>query len=84
MKIIDLKNRIKIEKCPSPLCLILGNFDGIHLGHLVLIRKAISEGKRLGLKVGVWTFEEHPMNSLSGKRNAYLTSTEEKNETVNS
>ena len=59
--------------------MILGNFDGIHLGHLELIKKAISEGKRLGLKVGVWTFEEHPMNSLSGKKNAYLTSTEEKN-----
>ena len=80
MKIIDLKNRIEITKCSFPLCLILGNFDGIHLGHLELIKEAVVEGKRLGLKVGVWTFEEHPMNALLGKRNAFLTSTEEKNE----
>ncbi len=80
MKIVDLENRIEVKKCSSPLCLILGNFDGIHLGHLELIKKAIAEGKRLGIKVGIWTFEDHPMNTLSGKRNAYLTSTEEKNE----
>ncbi len=80
MKITDLKNRIQIEKCSSPLCLILGNFDGIHLGHLELIKRALSEGRKLGLKVGVWTFEEHPMNALLGKKNSYLTSTEEKNE----
>ncbi len=80
MKIIDLKNRIEIKDCSSPLCLILGNFDGIHLGHLELIKNAIAEGKRLGLKVGVWTFEEHTMNTLFPKKNAYLTSTEEKND----
>ncbi|MBR5323020.1 MAG: bifunctional riboflavin kinase/FAD synthetase [Clostridia bacterium] len=80
MKIIDLKNRIEIKKCSAPLCLILGNFDGIHLGHLKLIKKAVSEGKKLGLKIGVWTFKEHPMNTLSGKKNTFLTSNEEKNE----
>lgn len=80
LKIVDLKNRIEITECSFPLCLILGNFDGIHLGHLELIKKAKSEGKRFGLKVGIWTFEEHPMNTLSGKKNAYLTSNEEKNE----
>ena len=80
MKIIDLKKNIEVEKADGPLCLLLGNFDGVHRGHVYLATLALAEGAKNGLKVGVWTFADHPMDTLSGRKNAYLTSMEEKNE----
>lgn len=38
----------------------LGNFDGVHRGHQVLIARAISEAKREGRPAGVLLFEPHP------------------------
>ncbi len=80
MKIRDLKKRIDTDMPNTPLCLILGNFDGVHLGHSKLVEAALEEGKRLGVKVGAWTFAEHPMDMLSDRKNSYLTTSEEKNE----
>ncbi len=81
MKIIDLKTLSEIKQPKTPLCLLLGNFDGVHEGHIQLIKNALEEGKRLGIKVGAWTFENHPLNTLSDKKSVfYLTTAEEKNE----
>lgn len=81
MKIIDLKNGKKTDITDKPLCLTLGNFDGVHEGHARLIECAIEEGRALGIKAAVWTFDEHPMNTLDGrKRISYLTTPEEKND----
>jgi riboflavin kinase/FMN adenylyltransferase len=38
----------------------LGNFDGVHLGHQEVIRKAIFLAKQAGKPVGILTFEPHP------------------------
>ncbi len=59
--------------------MILGNFDGVHRGHMSLISAVLEEGRRLGFKTGAWTFGEHPQNVLSKKKVAYLTTVEEKN-----
>lgn len=40
------------------ITIILGNFDGLHLGHLELIKSGLS----LGEKVVVVTFEPHPIS----------------------
>lgn len=55
----------------------LGNFDGVHLGHQKVILKAkqIAEQQNLGLKV--FTFSDHPRQSL-GQSVALLTTTEQK------
>lgn len=39
----------------------LGNFDGIHKGHIKLIEEAVNEAKSRDLKSIVFTFENHPM-----------------------
>lgn len=39
---------------------MLGNFDGVHLGHQVVLRRAVEEGKRRGVRVVVATFDPHP------------------------
>jgi riboflavin kinase/FMN adenylyltransferase len=38
----------------------IGNFDGIHLGHQVVLAKAAQQARDLGAKLGVLTFEPHP------------------------
>lgn len=40
--------------------LILGNFDGVHLGHQGALRFARGQAQALGLPVGVLVFEPHP------------------------
>ncbi len=40
--------------------LALGNFDGVHRGHQVIIGRAIADAKRAGRPAGVVLFEPHP------------------------
>lgn len=49
----------------------LGNFDGVHLGHQVLIKEAIAnKGQHL---CGVLTFSPHPAQILTGQQVPLLT-----------
>jgi riboflavin kinase / FMN adenylyltransferase len=38
----------------------LGNFDGVHLGHQEVLRRAVGEGRRRGMRVVAATFHPHP------------------------
>ncbi len=38
----------------------IGNFDGVHLGHRVLLNSAVAKGRELGRPSGVMVFEPHP------------------------
>lgn len=49
---------------PKPI-LTLGNFDGIHLGHQVLLQSAVREAKAEGGRSVVLTFEPHPLEVLA-------------------
>ncbi len=40
--------------------LALGNFDGVHRGHQVIIGRAVADAKRAGRPSGVVLFEPHP------------------------
>lgn len=48
----------------EPSVIALGNFDGVHLGHQKLIKKAVEIAKEKGLKSAVFTFSNHPKNML--------------------
>ena len=43
-----------------PLTAVIGNFDGVHLGHQKLISTAKEIAKNNGTKIGVITFDPHP------------------------
>jgi riboflavin kinase/FMN adenylyltransferase len=43
----------------------IGNFDGVHRGHMEIFRKLISRGGERGLQPAVVTFEPHPLKVLS-------------------
>src|SRR6476620_10530565 len=38
----------------------IGNFDGVHLGHQALIRRAGELAKSHGVSLGILAFEPHP------------------------
>src|SRR6188768_1378110 len=43
---------------------VIGNFDGVHLGHRAVIEAALSEARDSGLRPLVLTFEPHPAEVL--------------------
>jgi riboflavin kinase / FMN adenylyltransferase len=47
-----------------PCVTALGAFDGIHLGHALLISTAVERGRALGLPSVVCTFDPHPASVL--------------------
>mgnify|MGYP001420606886 CR=1 FL=1 len=59
--------------------LALGNFDGVHRGHQVLIRRAIDVARREGRPAGVLLFEPHPREFFNPDTPHFrLTSLEDK------
>lgn len=67
---------------PNKECVtVLGNFDGVHLGHAQLIRTAKKLADENGYLLCVYTFYEHPA-SLKGNTARFLTTNEEKAELV--
>ena len=58
--------------------LALGFFDGIHLGHRVVLRNAVNIAKEANKEACVITFSEHPSTVLSENKPQMLLSTEEK------
>ncbi len=51
------------KKFANPVVAI-GVFDGVHLGHQLLIRKAVERAKALGGQSIVMTFDPHPVHVL--------------------
>jgi riboflavin kinase/FMN adenylyltransferase len=48
-----------------PTVLTLGNFDGVHLGHIALLSRLTTRAGELGLPAAVVTFEPHPREFFS-------------------
>lgn len=53
----------------------LGNFDGLHMGHMTLINTLINESKILGIDSVVYTFSKHPENILRKRLNTPIITT---------
>ena len=58
-KLIDLT-----KKYPR-LTVALGMFDGVHIGHQSIIRRAVELAKKIGGKSVVFTFSNHPLSVLA-------------------
>lgn len=52
----------------EPLCLALGVFDGVHVGHRAVIGRAVETARELGGLAGVVTFEPHPIRVIAPDR----------------
>lgn len=56
------------EKMPESTYVALGNFDGVHKGHLLLINEIVNLAKKNDAKSVVYTFDNHPL-SIVDKEN---------------
>ena len=54
----------ELSEIPGPHCVAIGVFDGVHLGHQALIRRAIAEAERMRGSAVVLTFHPHPARVL--------------------
>ena len=59
-------------ECLGPKAVGLGNFDGLHLGHMTLINTLIKEARSEGIRSIVYTFKQHPENVLVKDRSLPL------------
>lgn len=66
-------------QAPKPLFLAIGNFDGVHLGHQKILKKAVEDARRADGVAAVFTFPEHPQKILhTGQGPLLLSSVEQK------
>lgn len=56
----------------------LGVFDGVHLGHVEIIKNSVNLAKQNGLKSVVSTFSNHPHTEITGQAPLLLTTLEER------
>jgi riboflavin kinase / FMN adenylyltransferase len=54
----------EVAPIPTPLCVAIGVFDGVHLGHQSLIKRAIDEAEKMRGSAVVLTFHPHPARVL--------------------
>ena len=61
---IILKSIDELSTLKEPIVLAAGTFDGLHLGHQALIRRAMEEANSCGGTTVVMTFDRHPASLL--------------------
>jgi riboflavin kinase/FMN adenylyltransferase len=66
-EIIVVKNPLEPPKGLEGAVVAIGNFDGVHRGHSVVIRAAEAMAARLGRPCAVLTFEPHPADFFAGR-----------------
>lgn len=67
---------------PHARLLVIGNFDGVHLGHQAVLRGAVEEARARGLRASVLTFEPHPAAVLGRQAPPLLTTLTRKRELI--
>ena len=69
---------MKYENKEKKRVIALGFFDGIHIGHSALLRKAIEVGRRESIIPSVITFDIHPLSLVSGETVPLINSPEDR------
>ena len=49
----------------------IGNFDGVHKGHVAVIQAAAAAARARGVGLGVLTFEPHPRSVLGNDKTPF-------------
>jgi riboflavin kinase / FMN adenylyltransferase len=57
---MKLYNNFNVSKNHKSSIILIGNFDGVHIGHKKLFKLAVSYKKKFKLNIGVLTFEPMP------------------------
>ncbi len=75
MQVLTLTETTHID---HPTVLTMGNFDGVHLGHRILLEKLVSRAKQLRAHSVVVTFEPHTRQVIKNEPVARLSTLDEK------
>ena len=59
----------------GPFCLMLGNFDGVHVGHQAIIARAKAIADEEELRTAVLSFQPHPLKILAPEKAPKLLQT---------
>ena len=80
-----MKVRVRASKAIQPgqsSLVVIGNFDGVHLGHRAVIEAALTEARASGLYPLVLTFDPHPAEVLGRGARPPLTVLDRKLELI--
>lgn len=75
---MEIKKITKDYKSDKSSVIALGNFDGVHIGHRVLLETMVKEAEKNNIKSSVLIFKEHTKKLISNKKHYLLTSNEKK------
>jgi riboflavin kinase / FMN adenylyltransferase len=79
VKQIKIYKNFNIKKYHKQSIILVGNFDGVHLGHQKLFTLAKKYKKKYSIKIGVLTFEPMPKMFFNDKlKNFRISSLEQK------
>lgn len=82
MEIIEMRHPYDHETIPDEeIVLVLGFFDGVHLGHQKVIETGRKIAEEKGLKLALMTFNQHPsivFQKVDPEKMQYLTSLAQK------
>lgn len=82
MQVIEIHHPYKETQIPNEeVVLVLGFFDGVHLGHQKVIETAKKEANEKGCQLAVMTFNHHPsvvFQKVDHKTMKYITTIEQK------
>ena len=67
---------------PRGTVVAIGNFDGVHLGHQLVLRDVVARAEKLGLSSYVLTFDPHPSLVLGREAPPLLTTLERRAELI--
>lgn len=63
MKILRHMSGLRQRK--RPICLAVGFFDGVHLGHQNVLRRTLEHARKIGGEAWAMTFDPHPLKILN-------------------
>lgn len=78
-------NIIEVENIKDKIAtsIALGNFDGVHRGHITLIKSMIEDSLELGLDSSILLFKNHTKSILKGQSPDLLTNDLQREEVLN-
>ena len=62
----------------GPILIVVGVFDGMHLGHIYLLEHLVTEARAREARPAVITFDHHPDEVITGRAPALLLDPEER------
>lgn len=82
VKVVHIKNDNFTFK--EKLCVCIGYFDGIHLGHKALIDTTVDYAHNNSLKSALISFEPDPIEVITKKKNYHIFSSKKRKEIISS